>query len=118
MNHRPILMLHYFIEVSSGSASGIISFPKPSKIMRQTSLNLQTVKGAGKQMISCRTFHRTFVFRHSLTWARKLLARYTQNETRTNRSECPMQRFTIQRITVSGLLFSEELSSFGGIQDG
>jgi len=29
-------------------------------------------------------FLRTFIFRHSLTWARGLIARYTANETRTN----------------------------------
>ena len=29
-------------------------------------------------------FLRTFCFRHSLTWARKLITRYTRNEPRTN----------------------------------
>jgi hypothetical protein len=39
---------------------------------------------------------RTFEFHHGLAWARRLIARYTQNETPTNAekiaSDCPSRR--------------------------
>ena len=47
------------------------------KLSRRSDAQLVAVGVAGG-------FTRTFCFRHSLAWARKLIARYTASETRTN----------------------------------
>ena len=64
--------------------------PKYSgKLSRRSDARLVAVGVAGG-------FLRTFEFRHSLSWARKLIARYTTSETRTNARlnapTCPARR--------------------------
>jgi hypothetical protein len=50
---------------------------------------------------------RTFEFQHGLTWARRLIARYTQNETPTNERirKAPLKRQTTFTLASLSSLF-------------